>query len=235
MCLKSQSIEGKPMFLKNYGTISIPQNLDTVGQQLVKNVIIDKILDNADYSNESTLAKNYKIILTKGYFTEYTKDVVVFWPSSTISYLKTFLTDPIKKIDLDKLVVLPHASFKKINSGMSSDDFQKYLFSNKDSVEKYREFMKTSYQEMIHLIFPGNVINSISVDFSSYKKKYPVIIVNIQFSFLNELNERVTLVQHVYSVFKEKNQYLAQFEYYKEDQDKWKSFISNFLIQANLY
>jgi hypothetical protein len=234
MYLKSQNIMGKPMFIKNYGTITVPQNLDTIGQELAKNVIINKILDNADYSNESTLSKNYKVILTRGYFTEYTKDVVVFWPSSSIEYLKTFLTDPLKKMELSKLAVLPHASFKKVNSRMSSDNFQKYLLSNKDSVEKYREFIKASYQEMIHLVFPDNIINSITVDFSSYRTKYPVMIVNTEFSFLNDANEKVTLVQNLYSILKEKTQYLAQFEYYKEDEGKWKSFVSNFLNQVNL-
>lgn len=234
MTLKSQNSQNKTVILNKYGTINIPKNLDTIGQQIIKNVIIDRLLYNSDHSNDSTLLKNYKITLTKSYFTDYANDIIVFCPSSTIEYLKSVSNNPLQNIDLNKLEVLPHASFKNFASSMSSADFQKVVLSSESSIENYKQLVKTSYQDLIKLIFPNNVINSITVNFSYYKTQYPVMIVNTEYSFLDENNKKVTLVQHVFSILKEKVQYLAQFVYYKEDEDKWKLFILDFPTQVNL-
>lgn len=234
MNLKSQVLQNKTVKLDNFGIVSIPKTLDTIGQRIIKNVIIDRLINNSDHSNDSTLSKNYKITLTKSYFTEYANDIIVFWPSSTIAYLKSFSTTPSQSVDLNKLEVLPHASFKNVESKISSADFQKIILSSVSSIENYRELVKTSYQDLLKLLFPNNVINNITVNFSHYKNLYPVMIINTEYSFLDENNNKVTLIQHIFSILKEKTQYLAQFEYYKEDEDKWKLFISDFLSQINL-
>ncbi len=236
--INGQKFETKRYNLKGFGKLSIPNILDTLGQDVSKRYIIENTLDNISKSGKSKVETKYQIDVTKMYLSIYDSDVVMFWPNYTLLNLLSFnnfdkatngsSSDSI----LSEFSILPNILLQKKQFIYSSAQIKKAC-TKKEDQDKFANGIGNTLTEALKTLYPTITISNIFSNYFNYLGNYPAIKISINYN-IPESEESTNFSQDIYSIYKNNSNYMFRFEYKSIDFQKWKMFEDVFLKELTL-
>lgn len=230
----AQSPEYKKIFLREFGLVTVPIYLDTVGERLHKNIILNRI-NEIPQKKLYEINNKYKFNLSKTLLENTLEGTHRFWNSSTINYfIDTALTllstnGSKKEIDYSKIQLIPNISLKRDNNPVSSDYVLIHVFSNKDSANTFLRLVENMMKNLKGTLSDAKIIETNS-SYSLVENKYPLIKASCLYS-TSDLSDYIITF---YFFYKNNYRYSMKFEYSKENYIKWTQNINKFISEMKL-
>lgn len=222
--VRAQSLNTNTYFIKSFGYVLIPEGLDTLSQKIVKKVIIENYFDIASESGIKQVKNLFNVNMGKNIIASMDSTVTVFWPMKSLFSLLNFNTE--NNIDTN-FTILPSIMFKKNSATFHSSDLKKSL-ENQQKLEEFKKIIIDSYQKGIELVFTQVKIKKLNVQYFLFRNNYPCFKVSLVYG-LSDDNYKVQYSQDLYSLFREKSNYLFKFEFEQSESLKWINYESEFL------
>ncbi len=234
--VKGQVVKYKQFHLKNFGVITLPTILDTIGQRLQKDIKIEQI--NEIKQNKLKAINNiYHLDLTKTILINTVEGTYRFWNSSTLNYfIDTVITilakndNNINKIDFSKIELIPNISLRKDISPVNSSYILKNVFSNPDSTSTFLKLIESMLKNIKKTFSDSKVIETIS-GYSLIENKYPLVKASCLYSSADNTKYIITFI----FFYKENFKYSMKFEYKNDDNKNWIQYMYKFLTTMKLF
>jgi hypothetical protein len=233
--VNAQNIETKEYKLKEFGILSIPNFLDTLGQDIGKKVIIENVIEEMSLSGKKSIGNQYSIDLTKTFLSNYDSSIFLFWPNKTLFYLLELNFNNQNKdtsTDAGLFEVVPNIVLQRKSFAYSSAQMKR-LFSNKEKAAKFTNTLTDSYVSALEMLFPNVKIDNVTSRLFFYLNDFPIVKITFKY-IITEGNKISSYTQDLYTMYKKNYNYLFRFEYKSEDERKWTLYEETFFKSIKL-
>jgi hypothetical protein len=230
----AQKSDYKVLRLSNFGEVSVPIILDTVGARIYKQIVTESILETSDKSFEEVNSK-FKCDINRTIL-NYTNDGTIrLWNYKTLNYFfDTLLTimskgGDINAIESSKIEIVPNISLKKDVNPVNSYYVLTNVFQNKDSISSFLGLIEGMLKK-IKTTITGLMVEKTNSSYVLIDGKYPLVTVSS--TYLGKDN--IEYISTFNFFYKENYRYNIKFEYKKEDSSIWEKHMSNFFKNMKL-
>lgn len=231
---KGQQTQYKKFYLNGFGLVTVPASLDTIGERLHKNIILDRINEIPEKRIEE-INNKYNYNLSKTLLANTLEGTYRFWSSSTLNYfIDTVLmilstNGYTKEIEYPKIQLVPNISLKRDNNPVSSDYVLNHVFANKDSASAFLKLIENMMRTINGTLSKRKIIE-ITSGYSLIDNKYPLIKASCIYSTLDNSQYIISF----YFFYKKSVRYSMKFEYSKQSSEKWTQNMNKFIAEMNL-
>jgi hypothetical protein len=232
VCTKSnaQISNFKVYNIPNIGSITIPKDLDTLGQNIFKTFRIEQAKEYLDSIQEKSSYQNRLAQLIESRFDT---TVTLFLPIKAIfdiveSVDTVLLSDSNEFADTAwfPMIFIQKKIFKYHSSEM------KKLLTKPSDREKFTSRIAKAYVDVMKNLMPQLIVKDTATTFFWYKSNFPVLKLSVTYNITGQSQR--TYVLNVFSIYKANFNYFIRFEFLQTQEKEWKSFEKLFFDKLQL-
>lgn len=231
-----QNREYKVFNLNGFGIVSVPDFLDTLGQDIEKRSMLEYSLNAISKSGKETIEEKYQVDLTKMLLSAYDSTVYLFWPKKSLLSLLSedlIIADNLST-DLSDFKAVPNILLQKKDFKYNSLQMKKFL-AEKNSAEEFSSNVGKMFKDFFLSALPDIKLKSLTTNTFILSNEFPVVKVTLKHSISKTDNKNPNYIQNIYAIYKGYFIYILKFQFLEEDENLWKRHEDSFFKQLKLF
>jgi hypothetical protein len=234
LSVSSQDIKYKVYKLRNFGVVSVPEDLDTVGQRIIKRMMLDELYANLAQQDKKTFQELFQVnIPSLLLHKKEQENSYIFLPAAGFkvfdsTYIANSLRNPAG-FDRARYKATPTIRLSKTMGKLHSAGIKEFMTQDKDSASSFASFVEGQYVAMLKTAFPDFKLNKASSGYSFFQNKFPMVKVNV-----NYIGDGVNYIQEYNLIYKGYFNYALEFESLPAEEERTREYIKQFFLKLQL-